>query len=140
MREISHSFKERLTSRNSPDIKIGRKKGPYEWFEIQDSVDYFTKFETTKIVWPNLQSANKFSFDKRDYYINAPSVILPNATFATLCILNSKVVWEFLKSICMVRSGGYIEVKPQYFEQIPIPEFQNEEFFNDATERIIYVD
>lgn len=40
----------------------------------------------------------------------------------------------------MVRSGGYSEVKPQYFEQIPIPEFQNEEFFNDATERTIYVD
>ncbi|MFZ1560220.1 MAG: hypothetical protein WAT37_09850, partial [Saprospiraceae bacterium] len=23
--------------------------------------------------------------------------------------------------ICVIRSGGYIEVKPQYFEQIPIP-------------------
>ena len=38
-----------------------------------------------------------------------------------LPILNSKVIWYFLKSICVVRSGGYIEVKPQYFEQIPIP-------------------
>ena len=35
-------------------------------------------------------------------------------------LLNSKVVWYFLKSVCVVRSGGYIEVKPQYFEQIPI--------------------
>ena len=30
-------------------------------------------------------------------------------------------MWHFLKSICVLRSGGYIEVKPQYFEQIPIP-------------------
>ena len=27
----------------------------------------------------------------------------------------------------MVRSGGYIEVKPQYFEQIPIPELNDEQ-------------
>jgi len=137
IKEYLSKFKEKLTPRNSPDIKIGRKKGPYEWFEIQDSIDYFKKFEANKIVWPNLQSTNKFSFDKENYYINAPSVILPNATYATLCVLNSKIVWEFLKSICVVRSGGYIEVKPQYFEQIPIPEFQNEEFFIEASERII---
>jgi hypothetical protein len=35
--------------------------------------------------------------------------------------LNSKLVWYFLQSICVVRSGGFIEVKPQYFDQIPIP-------------------
>ena len=38
-----------------------------------------------------------------------------------LGILNSKLIWYFLNSICVVRRGGYIEVKPQYFEQIPIP-------------------
>ncbi|CAM4283600.1 Eco57I restriction-modification methylase domain-containing protein [Gillisia hiemivivida] len=137
VKEYLSQFKERLTPRNAPDIKVGRKKGSYKWYEIQDSVDYFKKFETSKIVWPNLQSSNKFSLDSENYYINAPSVILPNASKAILCILNSKLVWEFLKSICVVRSGGYIEVKPQYFEQIPIPEFQNEEFFRDATDRII---
>ncbi|MDB9473833.1 TaqI-like C-terminal specificity domain-containing protein [Dolichospermum circinale] len=36
-------------------------------------------------------------------------------------ILNSQVIWYVLRNICVVRSGGYIEVKPQYFEQIPIP-------------------
>jgi HAMP domain-containing protein len=43
-----------------------------------------------------------------------------------LGVLNSKIVWYFLKSICVVRNGGYIEVKPQYFEQIPIPKFNSE--------------
>lgn len=37
-----------------------------------------------------------------------------------MAILNSKLVWYYLTSICVVRSGGYIEVKPQYFEQIPL--------------------
>ncbi len=47
------------------------------------------------------------------------------------------MVWEFLKSICVVRSGGYIEVKPQYFEQIPIPELKNEEAFERIADEII---
>ncbi|MCX6276653.1 MAG: hypothetical protein NT004_00980 [Bacteroidetes bacterium] len=34
---------------------------------------------------------------------------------------------EYLKSICVVRNGGFIEVKPQYFEQIPIPATSNDE-------------
>jgi tRNA1(Val) A37 N6-methylase TrmN6 len=129
--------KERLTPRNSPDIKVGRKPGPYQWFEIQDSVDYYKKFETPKITWPNLQSKNKFCIETNGYYINAPSVILPSSSKALLCVLNSKIVWEFLKSICVVRSGGYIEVKPQYFEQIPVPEFENEAAFDAKADEIM---
>jgi hypothetical protein len=38
----------------------------------------------------------------------------------------------------VVRSGGYIEVKPQYFEQIPIPELKNEDLFERKVDEIIY--
>jgi type I restriction-modification system DNA methylase subunit len=131
------NFRERLTPRNSPELTIGRKPGPYQWFEIQDSVDYFKKFEAPKITWPNLQSKPKFCLDTKGYYINAPSVILPTANKTLLCLINSTVVWIFLKSICVVRSGGYIEVKPQYFEQIPIPELRNEDKFEELADLII---
>jgi hypothetical protein len=131
------SFKEKLTPRNSPEQKIGRKSGAYKWFEIQDSVDYYKVFESSKINWPNLQSGNKFSIERKGYYINAPAVVLPSDNKMLLCILNSKITWFFLQSICVVRSGGYIEVKPQYFEQIPIPKFKNEDFFEQKADEII---
>jgi hypothetical protein len=131
------TYRERLTPRNSLEIKIGRKPGPYEWFEIQDTVDYYEKFEEPKITWPNLQSESKFCIDQKGYYINAPSVILPVGNKTLLCIINSKLIWFFLKSICVVRSGGYIEVKPQYFEQIPIPELKNEDEFEKKADRMI---
>jgi type I restriction-modification system DNA methylase subunit len=130
-------FKERLTPRNSAEIKVGRKAGPYKWFEIQDSVDYYKKFEAAKITWPNLQNRAKFSMELNGYYINAPSVILPSNSEALLCILNSKLIWEFLKSICVVRSGGYLEVKPQYFEQIPVPAIDDEAQFEQHGAKII---
>lgn len=132
-----NQFKERLTPRTSEEQTIGRKPGPYKWFEIQDSVDYYKLFESPKITWPNLQSQPKFSIDNKGYYINAPSVILPSDNLTLLCIVNSKLIWEFLKSICVVRSGGYIEVKPQYFEQIPIPELKNEAQFEALANSII---
>ena len=109
------------------------KKTNNKWFETQDTIGYWQQIEKTKIVWPNLQNNNKFSFDKNNYAINAPACLLPTEDVVLLSILNSKLIWKFLLSICVVRSGGYIEVKPQYFEQIPIPpisETEREELFH----------
>lgn len=94
-------------------------KGEF-WWELRNCA-YYDLFEKPKIIFPNLQNNNKFAFDDTGVYLNAPAVFLPSNDKALLAVLNSKVVWHFLKSICVIRSGGYIEVKPQYFEQIPIP-------------------
>ncbi|WP_044109216.1 Eco57I restriction-modification methylase domain-containing protein [Xylanibacter brevis] len=87
---------------------------------------YQSLFYQPKIIWGNLQNANKFSWDDKGTIISAPACMLPANNKALLAVLNSKIVWLFLTSICVVRNGGYIEVKPQYFEQIPIPPLDNE--------------
>lgn len=79
-------------------------------------------FYQPKIIWGNLQNSNKFSFDESGTVISAPACMLPTDNKALLAVLNSTIIWKFLTSICVVRNGGYIEVKPQYFEQIPLPE------------------
>ena len=99
-------------------------QGDFFW-ELRNCA-YYDLFEKPKIVFPNLQNSNKFAFDETGAYINAPAVILPTSDKFITAILNSKLVWYFLTSICVVRNGGYIEVKPQYFEQIPIPEISEE--------------
>jgi len=112
-------------------------KGEY-WWELRNCA-YYDLFEKPKIIFPNLQNSNKFAFDNSGVYLNAPAVFLPSNDKALLAILNSKAVWHFLKSICVIRSGGYIEVKPQYFEQIPIPDIDpniKSKLF-DLTEKII---
>ena len=89
------------------------------WWELR-ACDYYSHFENEKIVWPNLQDSNKFAYDNEGFYINAPAVILPTNNKGLLCILNSKLAWYFFKDICVIRSGGFIEMKPQYFEQFPL--------------------
>ena len=88
---------------------------------------YQPLFFQPKIIWGNLQNANKFSWDERGTVISAPACMLPSNSNALLAVLNSKIVWLFLTTICVVRNGGYIEVKPQYFEQIPIPPLEGDE-------------
>jgi len=98
-------------------------KGEF-WWELRNCA-YYDLFEKPKIIFPNLQNTNKFAFDDTGVYLNAPAVFLPSNDKSLLAVLNSKIVWYFLKSICVIRSGGYIEVKPQYFEQIPVPNIAN---------------
>ena len=112
-------------------------KGDY-WWELRNCA-YYDLFSKPKIIFPNLQNSNKFAFNENGIYLNAPAVFLPTNDKYLLAILNSKVVWHFLTSICVVRSGGFIEVKPQYFEQIPIPDIPDVEKkpFIELTEEIL---
>lgn len=98
---------------------------------------YQASFERNKIIWGNLQNSNKFSFDKEKTIISAPCCMLPTDKKSLVSILNSKIVWKFLTSICVVRNGGYIEVKPQYFEQIPLPDFENSKELDELTDKML---
>ena len=111
-----HNYKDKLENRNKAETGIR-----YEWYALQRcAASYFSEMSKTKIIWPNLQVFTKFSYDESGAYINAPSVLLPTEKKYLLCIVNSKVAWFFFKDICAQRSGGYIEMKPQYFEQLPV--------------------
>ncbi|MGN0728053.1 Eco57I restriction-modification methylase domain-containing protein [Treponema sp.] len=98
---------------------------------------YQSLFEKNKVIWGNLQNSNKFSYDETKTIVSAPCCMLPTDNKSLVSILNSKIVWKFLTSICVVRNGGYIEVKPQYFEQIPIPDFENNKELDDLTDKML---
>jgi type I restriction-modification system DNA methylase subunit len=123
--KLHKDFSDIFTHLKNYELKAKARydKGEY-WWELRQCA-YYDLFDKPKIIFPNLQSSNKFCFDDNSNYLNAPAVFLPTDDLALLGILNSNVVWHFLKSICVVRSGGFIEVKPQYFEQIPIPDYED---------------
>ncbi len=106
----------------SPPEWLGRKRGTYKWFEIQDSVDYYPVFEQPKIVWPNLCLESKFSYAEDVMYVCAPANILAAANKSLLAILNSSLIWYVLRQIAIERGGTYIEAKPIYVSQLPIVE------------------
>ncbi|MBL4559964.1 MAG: Eco57I restriction-modification methylase domain-containing protein [Labilibaculum sp.] len=136
-KSIKNDFPELINHLATFEEKAKKRydKGDF-WWELRNCA-YYDLFDKPKIIFPNLQNTNKFCLDPKGVFINAPAVFLPINSKTLLCILNSKITWFFLKSICVIRSGGYIEVKPQYFEQIPIPELKNEETFEQLADSII---
>ena len=54
-------------------------------------------------------------------FINAPAcMIVPGNTYL-LAVLNSKIADYYLRTLGVVRNGGFFEYKPMFVEQIPIP-------------------
>jgi hypothetical protein len=117
-------FRRRLTPKPpgwQGDAWGGRKPGAYEWYEIQDTVDYYAEFEKPKIVAPAIVSRAQFAFDDSGIYSNdKTSIISHSDPFYLLGILNSALSDFFLKLIASTKQGGYFEQKPIYLAQLPI--------------------
>lgn len=129
------TFQERLTPRpddwhmNKP--WPGRKPGPYKWYEIQDSVDYYEAFEGTKIFWPELAKQPRFSWDTSGLYINNKGYIMPAEHPWLLGLLNSRVIWFVIMRTCLglgERAGmERFQLFAQYISQLPIPDVSGAE-------------
>jgi type I restriction-modification system DNA methylase subunit len=106
----------------TPEVKEwgGRKAGSYKWFEIQDSVDYHAEFEKPKITYGHFSPTALFSLDTSGFYSNDKSYIIPDADWYLLGLLNSKLQWFIIKSLCPYVRGGFYEVRSQYIENLPI--------------------
>jgi adenine-specific DNA-methyltransferase len=93
------TFKENLEPKPSdwPSNKKwnGRKSGIYKWFEIQDTVAYWNKYEDVKIFYPEFSQAPCFSIDRSKIYSTNKCFIIPDADFFLLGVLNSNVNWLY---------------------------------------------
>jgi len=114
-------FKENLTPKKNSDDKKGRKPGKYKWYEIQDSIEYYQEFEKPKVVWGNLSRLASFAYDMSSFYVNAPGCIMTTEETWLLHILNSRIADYLIRKQAIQRRGGFIEQKPMYVAQIPIP-------------------
>jgi adenine-specific DNA-methyltransferase len=111
-------FKDRL----APGVPGGRKPGNYEWYEIQDTIDYYAEFEKPKVIVPAIVRSASYAFDTEGFYSNDKTTIIPTNDLYLVGLLNSKVLEFVMHSISAARRGGYFEYKPMYLEQLPIPD------------------
>ena len=98
----------------------GRKPGNYQWYEIQDTVDYYLEFEKPKIIIPAIVQKATYCFDTEGFYSNDKTTIISSDDLYLLGLLNSKAVDYFMHSIASTKQGGYYEYKPMYISQLPI--------------------
>jgi len=102
----------------------GRKAGNYKWYEIQDTVDYWTFFEHPKIIYPVIASSSRFMLDNQGYFPNDKCFIIPCSDFYLLALLNSKLLFNVTKLMVSVLgdedAGGRLELRSIHLQNIPI--------------------
>jgi hypothetical protein len=65
----------------------GRKPGPYQWYEIQDTIGYYSEFEKNKIIFPDIAKESRMSYDKTGYFVANTAYIIPTDDLYLLGIL-----------------------------------------------------
>ncbi|HII06075.1 MAG TPA: N-6 DNA methylase [Methanotrichaceae archaeon] len=98
----------------------GRKPGPYQWYEVQDAIDYFEEFEKPKIFWPEIAGSARFTFDSNGLYSNNKAYIIPEATYYLLALLNSSLIKLFIHNSCTDLQGNSFNFSSIFIEKTPI--------------------
>ncbi len=137
-------FKQALTPKPKDFVGEwkGRKPGPYKWYEIQDTVDYWKSFEKVKILWPGISSeVAAFTIDYKNYYGNDNNQLIETDDKYLLGILNSAVSKFQLLNICDKVQGGFYRLKIVYIKQLSIkqidPTNKFEKFLHDEIVKLV---
>jgi hypothetical protein len=99
---------------------IGRKPGSYQWYEIQDSIDYYQEFEKPKIIYPNICKQPEFSVDTGNFYSNQKSFIISFFDLYLLGILNSKIMMFFFTTTIPKLRGDFYEPGFVFMKNFPV--------------------
>jgi predicted type IV restriction endonuclease len=123
VQEYLEQFKEQLVPKpkgwKGKEWK-GRKAGAYQWYEIQDTVDYYAEFEKPKIIYPNICKQPEFTFDTKQLYTNQKCFIIPIDDKYLLGVLNSAVTNFLFRTILPKLRGDFYEPSYVYFKDFPI--------------------
>jgi TaqI-like C-terminal specificity domain/Eco57I restriction-modification methylase len=71
----------------------GRKSGAYQWFEIQDSIDYWREFEKPKISYQEIQFHPSYALDTKGFFGNNKTFFITCEDHYLLAVLNSPLMW-----------------------------------------------
>uniref|UniRef100_UPI000A96EED6 TaqI-like C-terminal specificity domain-containing protein n=1 Tax=Anabaena sp. (strain CA / ATCC 33047) TaxID=52271 RepID=UPI000A96EED6 len=111
------SFKNKLLERNQAETGIR-----YEWYALQRcAATYWQEFDKPKILYQEIATYQAFAWDNSGAYSNNKTFLIPDTNFYVLSLLNSKVIWFFLKNIISKLQGGAYAMQTTYVTQIPIP-------------------
>lgn len=100
-------------------LKDRDDQGTYFW-ELR-SCAYWSEFERPKIIYPELDENNNFTYDSKNHYADCTLYIIPNADPCLLPILNSRYSKFYFGLISATNRGGALRWKSQYMDNLPIP-------------------
>lgn len=109
---------ERLKRRNQAET--GKR---YEWYALQRwGASYHPEFKKPKLFWMDMTERGRFCYSEREIYCNDEAFMITGVHLKYLCaVLNSTLVWWFIKCMAPTTGMGQIEWKKFVVHTIPIP-------------------
>ncbi|MCH4605515.1 class I SAM-dependent DNA methyltransferase [Helicobacter pylori] len=105
---------------------------------------YLEDFEKEKIVWAEMTDEPRFIYDNKGFYTNQTCYFIARDDKYLFAILNSKVIYFFMRQMASNLGEGAFRWIKQFIERLPIPQItpQNQELarkITDGAERILKV-
>lgn len=114
-------FKDILSAR--PEVKQNR----YNWYVMSRYGSAYSKaFDNPKIIYPEFSSSSLFSYDDNNSYLLDTSWFIDCGDKYLLALLNSKLIWHYLKYISSSLGSVSLRMKKIFVEQVPIPKIEEE--------------
>jgi hypothetical protein len=111
-------FREKLIDRSD--------QGRFFW-ELR-SCAYYSEFASPKVMIPCIEQDVAFAVDRAGYYSNDKTSIIATDDPESLCaVLNSPLHWWFAQEHYPTKQGGYVEFKPTFMAEFPIPKLDQVE-------------
>ena len=107
-------------------LQLEQRATNQAWYELQQpQARYAKQFPKPKILYPIIAKEPRFTMDRSGSWINDKVFAIPVEDYYLLGVLNSWLVWEYLKSICSSlgdpQKGGRLELRAVYLSKVPIP-------------------
>ena len=123
------------TLSNRPEVIEGR----FNWWCLSrygsKNAEYLFK---PKIIYPRINNQCNFYFDSTgEYSLSDNNFFISTEEGYILPILNSKLIFFYLKSIASTLQGGYLDFRRPYIETIPIHIPKNISNFEEISNTII---
>lgn len=101
-----------------PEVKSGR----FNWWCLSRYGSKNSHLLTeSKIIYPRINNQPNFFIDsKGEYTLSDNNFFISSDSKELLGLLNSKLMFFYLKNICSTLQGGYFDFRRPYIEQIPI--------------------
>lgn len=112
-------FKAKLLNRNKEETGVR-----YEWYVLQRcAATYYQEFEKEKIVWQRITHEPTFcQVEPGMFILDSMAFFTGNRSKFIMAILNSKVIYKYVKMIVHQYGFTGFRLSNQYVEAMPIPE------------------
>ena len=87
----------------------------------------FTHLSNRKYSFLPLQQTQDFALDDGNIFILGPAYFLASGDSYLLAILNSEIVWQYLKETLPSVQGDSLVLRPAYIQNFPIPDAPQKE-------------